>query len=616
MTWQLADIDRLLINQNGFWESYCSNDAGNVRGTRSHIIEGNGLGRLHTAYPAGNPGVNNLRCVLRRIAELFPSLDHRTTGAKFGQGNIWQPAMPPDWLPSDCTFATVALGRFTGKNLWKPIGTDRSTLPRLFVFLRHGQVHLALDCLDAVHAAWQHGPHNLWVRRYRNGEDGLLITTAPVCCIHLHQAHPLTIFLQAVYAMLPELSGVPAIYPGLGLPAGGADDNHDHDHDHVTGGLDNEDHAEDSNEPKSDSGTSTDPLTYRMHCKPYEPQPGTSPTTVFETLYDLALEIRTDPNLAAFTNHHTPNHEIAEAQLQNALLSLSTVSPPCNIPWDILRAFTFNFFAGGIKITNRLRNFVFGQILLTHSRYQRGIVVNPIADLMNRLEAKPTQGPTAGTPFANFLTQSDYHHLTILATWLDNFTTPHNPPPGHTSWLDWTIDRQRFWRHHAFPNIINNHLKHDIETLIYLPNGNKRFPRMGFALGANFFADIGLVWFVKPDLHVNGIVRLLGLLAREGDADERNFSALINLTRIEAPIVNANPRFGFLQTIYPAFVPAHIPKPGLYPRQMDRLIYLIGSDNHLLNGNKNQLHSPRRHKLMVERLAQAGFLGAAYWGLI
>jgi hypothetical protein len=214
------------------------------------------------------------------------------------------------------------------------------------------------------------------------------------------------------------------------------------------------------------------------------------------------------------------------------------------------------------------------------------------------------------------LNRVDFKHIATLANWIGIFTAHTNPTIHCASWLDWVINRKTFWANQHFNQISINALKFDVMQFISLPNNTRRFPGMGFALGANFFADIGIVWFAKPDLHVNGILRLLGLLARDGDADERNFDAIIKLTRIEARIINHIGRFQFLCNIDPSFVIGDNPAPcgpRLYPRQIDRLIYLIGSDNHLLNDNKNRHQSKARHQLMVERLVQAGILGAAYW---
>lgn len=610
MTWTPTDIAELLTNPDGFWQSYCSNDAGSVIGTRSHIIDGFGLTRAQSAYPAGHAGVDNLRCVLRRLAEMFPMLDHRTTGARYGQGALWEPAMPPGWLPRNFTLATVALGRFTGTLLRKPTATDHSELPRLFVFMSDGKVHLALDCLESVDAAWHAGHYDLWLRRYRKGDDGLLITRVPVSCIELDDGQELAGFLKTIYATLPMRLGAPAIYPSFLASTTGAKN-------HAATELDNEPESEEDagegEDPWTDStGDAAEPVTCPIYRKSDETPLTTAPATVFETLYDLALDIRTNPHLGHLTNHSTNDRARAEADLQRALLSMSTVLPPCSHRWDIVRAFTLNFLAGGLKLTNNFRHFVNDQLLKTHSQYQMKVLNNPIPYLISHLRIAATNPPKLAWQLAG----ADFKHIAILADWIDIFTAHTNPSINCPSWLDWVIDRKIFWAHKIFAQISIDDLKLDIMTFILLPNNTRRFPGMGFALGANFFADIGIVWFTKPDLHVNGILRLLGLLARDGDADERNFDAIIELTRIEARTINLIGRFHFLRNIDPSFVIGDNPAPcapKLYPRQMDRLIYLIGSDNHLLNGNKNRRQSKVRHQLMVERLVQAGILGAAYW---
>lgn len=571
MTWTTTDIAQLLADPDGFWQSYCSNDAGSVIGTRSHIIDGFGLTQAQHAYPVGHVGVDNLRCVLRRLADLFPSLDHRTTGAQYGQGKLWEPAMPSGWLPRNFTFATVAFGQFAGTYLEKPGARNRSTLPRLFVFLRDGNVHLALDCLDSVHAAWRAGPFDLWVRRYRDGEAGLLITRAPVCCTDLDHGRGLSSFLMMIYETLPARSDVDAIYPGRGARAGVAEKTHEDD---IAGGEDDEDIEADSDNKDGDVATSAGPLTFRIHSTPYQLQPGIQPT-VFETLYDLAIDIRVQPNYACLTAHGGAIPHIAEVQLQTDLMQLTMPGYTAVTSWDVAQIFILNYINGGRWNPGGIQS-------IQQWFAGAGVFPNTYSKINHLVVSAPH--------FAI--------HPNIVATAI----SLNAPPPaaiGYHTWIDWIVARKLHWQNIPCAAIATAQLLNDINTVA------PHFHGLGLALAANFFADIGLPAFAKPDLHVNSIIGLLGLLTRV--SDDKILSAIVRLAQSEAPTISNNRRFNFL--VHPA---GHVAG-GLYPRHIDRLIYLIGSDNHGLTGTRRRNQSPARHQLMVERLVQAGFLGATYW---
>ena len=130
----------------------------------------------------------------------------------------------------------------------------------------------------------------------------------------------------------------------------------------------------------------------------------------------------------------------------------------------------------------------------------------------------------------------------------------------------------------------------------------KSFRGMGLPLSANLFADIGLKAFAKPDLHVLPIISLIAL----AEFDEKvAFRALVNLAKKEAEVIDADKDFQWLKNTG-----------GLYPRHLDRIIYLIGSDNFCLDGKKkNRVKAPHRRRLMVEALRNAGIFCSMYFAI-
>ena len=51
---------------------------------------------------------------------------------------------------------------------------------------------------------------------------------------------------------------------------------------------------------------------------------------------------------------------------------------------------------------------------------------------------------------------------------------------------------------------------------------------------------------------------------------------------------------------------------GLFPRHLDRLIYMIGSDNFLLNSQQSKRYAPNRRQLIRNALISSGLVSATY----
>ena len=172
---------------------------------------------------------------------------------------------------------------------------------------------------------------------------------------------------------------------------------------------------------------------------------------------------------------------------------------------------------------------------------------------------------------------------------------PHFAPEG--SCLAWIRNRVRHWQGKPCAELDADELLRDIRQICDHPG--KAFKGMALAVTANLFADLGAAAFAKPDRHVVPIISLLCLV----EADEEIvFRAIIELTKREAPRLAAMPRFAWLGAIY--------------PRHMDRLIYLLGSDNHGLAGHRNTSGAVMRRRMMIASLRKAGIISSQYADLL
>ena len=85
------------------------------------------------------------------------------------------------------------------------------------------------------------------------------------------------------------------------------------------------------------------------------------------------------------------------------------------------------------------------------------------------------------------------------------------------------------------------------------------------------------------------------------DEERHAFAGLIRIARIEDQVLCQDDEFGWIQAAG-----------GLRPRFLDRLIYLIGSDNFKLDGVKNKRQAPQRRALMRQALLEKGLLDGRY----
>lgn len=298
-------------------------------------------------------------------------------------------------------------------------------------------------------------------------------------------------------------------------------------------------------------------------------------STTFEVLYDLAIEIQTNSELKNLTFHHNANRETVEVGLRESITQLVMPDEDVHTQWGIVRIFCRNY-------VNR------AQAPVTDLEIKNLLLSIECAQVND--DARIQYLPKAA---ASLLKSKRIDELVTALTMLsskDRFESLNNQ-----SYLQWINSRWTHWTNQSIEILDVNELLKDLNVLY--KDKYTKIPGMGLPLAANFFADIGLKTYAKPDLHVTPIVNMLTLQQGEVDA----FKGLIEIAKVESSKLRRNSRFSWLEDCG-----------GLYPRHLDRLIYLIGSDNFLLNGKKCKRHAPARRQLMRDALISSGFVSATY----
>ena len=298
-------------------------------------------------------------------------------------------------------------------------------------------------------------------------------------------------------------------------------------------------------------------------------------TTVFEILYDLAIELQSNPSFKALTRHHNPDKASVESRLRNGICQILMMGESVDSKWGKTRIFC--------------RNYV--------NRAQAVITLKQMLSLLSSVEnLHPTEderlAALANTAAATF----DVKRKNELVLALEMVTSNEKIPSlNHQTYLEWIEDRWFYWVNQQVQALDSEELLSDLRVLYF--NIKTKIPGMGLPLAANFFADMGVTVFVKPDLHVTPIANMLTLSAGEVDA----FKGLVKIAQIEQEKLSRNSKFQWLND-----------QGGLFPRHLDRLIYMIGSDNFLLNSEQSKPKAPDRRQLIKDALVSGGMVSAKY----
>lgn len=297
--------------------------------------------------------------------------------------------------------------------------------------------------------------------------------------------------------------------------------------------------------------------------------------TAFEVLYDLAIDLQTNPFLKKLTFHHNSDRGLVEARLQRGILESLMPGEAVHTQWGKVRIFCRNYVNRAQPVvTNDQMNSLLqsAESLFLHD----GERIDQIAAI-------------AASTFSG-------KRKNELVFALEKFTSKKKIDClANLTYLEWIEDRWFYWSNKRIEDLDAEELLKDLQVL-YL-NAETKISGMGLPLAANFFADMGLTAFAKPDLHVTPVANMLTLQTGVIEA----FEAVVKIVKIERQKLDRNLRFSWLNE-----------QGGLCPRHLDRLIYMIGSDNFLLNSHQSKRYAPQRRKLMRDALISGDFVSATY----
>lgn len=302
-------------------------------------------------------------------------------------------------------------------------------------------------------------------------------------------------------------------------------------------------------------------------------------TTAFSALFDLAIEIQANPRHAKLTQHHESDRAAVCARLRRAILQ--NVMPG----------------EGALTRWQRLRIFCRNQVNRAQPPLSEAVVLETLSAIERTHHNDDERIQALACVQASQLQGSRPKEF------VDAVARITNPEPinllGGQNYLDWLDQRWIFWAQQNLQDIEVEMLLKDIDILSHVTV--TKIPGMGLPLATNFMADMGLAAFAKPDLHVLPIVSLLQLSIERRHEERDAFRGLIRIAKIEDSALSHNREFAWIQE-----------HGGLWPRFLDRLIYLIGSDNFNLDGKKNKRQAPQRRALMRQVLIDNGLVAGKY----
>lgn len=298
-------------------------------------------------------------------------------------------------------------------------------------------------------------------------------------------------------------------------------------------------------------------------------------STAFEILYGLAIEIQVDHRHSRLTQHHDPDRAAVEARLRQSICQLVMSGEDIHSPWQKLRIFC--------------RNYV--------NRAQPAVTDAEVLRLLAQVEQAYASDDDRFSAIAGIARRSlQGKRANELVAAIEQLTSPDAIPTlGDLSYMGWISQRWFHWADQRADRLDAEALLSDLAVIS--ENKATRVKGMKLALAANFFADLGLGAFAKPDLHVTPIINLLQL--RTGE--EAAFRGVVKIAQAENERLSRKPEFAWIAQ-----------QGGLWPRFLDRLIYLIGSDNFRLDGRKNKQQAPKRRDMMRDALIDGGLVDARY----
>ncbi len=286
--------------------------------------------------------------------------------------------------------------------------------------------------------------------------------------------------------------------------------------------------------------------------------------SIFEALYDLSIRLLTAPpksEMGRLTLHHCGSTAEAETLVRSAVL---TREMPGEFPvtrWGILRVFMRN-------LVNRNHPPMSGELMLR---------------CLDEVSVRAQDEVSRTTALVHALVGNAQLSRSLRAV-LDR----SHAPSGSNDYLDWLNARVEEYRHLPVAAIDTERVLDQLRQIAC--DRTTKIPNMGIALASNLFADLGIRVLGKPDLHV--LETMKGLLGVRSLAESACIREVIRVAKNDASHVSASDRFDWLTG-------------GLFPRDVDRMMYVIGADDFHLDGRKLKRRAPARRSLMIETLIDA-----------
>lgn len=280
----------------------------------------------------------------------------------------------------------------------------------------------------------------------------------------------------------------------------------------------------------------------------------------FATLYNLAHRILTTPgqsSLGKLSRHSGKSDADAHELLQRAICQATMPGERGDAPWAVVRVF--------------MRNLV--------NRAYAPINGAEMVELLASVEADTDAGQFQQRMevLAERVTQRSSRLADSVAT-----LRTVEPVPGQ-SYVEWLMQRVAYYAALPIGQLDTEQVLRDV--CVIAVDSRTKIPNIGVALAANLLADLGAPAFAKPDKHV--LLTMLALMPPGSRADPMAcIKKVIEVAKMESPVLAR-------EADYQKWLLG-----GLQPRHFDRLIYLIGSDNFLINGVQDKRCAPIRRQLM------------------
>lgn len=298
---------------------------------------------------------------------------------------------------------------------------------------------------------------------------------------------------------------------------------------------------------------------------------------VFEVLYDIAVELQTNPKFKHLTRYHDPDRVAVESRLQTIINRLMLPGENLLNNWGKLRIFC--------------RNFVNPDLSFTDDR--------KVKDFLDQIEASYFSEDDRVRALINEVTSKLKHRRAgELSLALQKLCSPTKLSClGSRTYLEWLDNRWRYWQPKDIEDVVIEELTADLGLMIFHPEA--KIPGLTFVSAVRYFAELGLTTFSPPGHHVTVIMNFLTL----SDGEDQAFNDLIRIAQIEKVKINSK-KFAWLKD-----------GGGITPRNLERLIQVISTDSFSFDAVPDVSLALQRQRLIKDAFISFDIVSAQYWGV-